>query len=194
MGGMEQTGGWGAATLPHVSVLVVLATKAEGTHVPAGLRQVITGLGKTAAAVATTRAILEEQPSLVVNVGSAGALRDGLHGVYEIGTVVNHDMSADLVRSLGYDPREVLTLSDHDTVLASGDVFVTDPLVRGRLAERAHLVDMEGYAVAFACQELGVPLRMAKHVSDQADESAMDWPDLVELSAQAIGEWLEQNL
>ncbi|HSV38667.1 MAG TPA: nucleosidase [Nocardioidaceae bacterium] len=180
--------------MPGSGVLVVLATKAEAAHVPTGLRTVITGLGKTAAAVATTRAILEERPSLVINVGSAGALRDGLHGLFEIGRVLNHDMSADIVRTLGYDPREWLTVSDHETVLASGDVFVTDPVVRERLALQAHLVDMEGYAVAYACHELGVPLRMVKHVSDQADESAMDWPDLVELSAKAIGAWLEGNL
>ena len=50
------------------------------------------------------------------------------------------------------------------------------PLVRDRLAERADLVDMEGYAVAFACRRLGVPVRLVKHVSDRADDSALDWP------------------
>ena len=39
-----------------------------------------------------------------------------------------------------------------EIVLATGDVFVTDPAVRDRLAERAHLVDMEGYAVAYAAR------------------------------------------
>ena len=177
-----------------VSILVVVATDAEAEYVPTGLRMVITGLGKTAAAVATTRAIVQERPSLVVNVGSAGALRDGLSGLFEIGTVVNHDMNADAIRSLGYDPRETLAIGASDIVLASGDVFVTDPVVRERLAAQAHLVDMEGYAVAYACHELGVPLRMVKHVSDQADESAMDWPDVVALSARAVGDWLAENL
>jgi nucleoside phosphorylase len=79
-------------------------------------------------------------------------------------------------------------------VLASGDVFVTDPAVRDRLAKTAHLVDMEGYAVAYACHELGVPLRMVKHVSDQADESALDWPSVVAISARAVGDWLTENL
>jgi adenosylhomocysteine nucleosidase len=170
--------------------LVVVATRAEARYLPTSLRTIVTGLGKTAAAVATSRAILEQRPSLVVNIGSAGALRDGLSGVFEIGSVLNHDMSSDIVRSLGYDPREWLTLGDAETVLATGDVFVTDPLVRERLAAQAHLVDMEGYAVAFACQELGVPLRMAKHVSDQADESALEWPEVVDLSAKAVAEWL----
>ena len=175
-------------------LLVVVATRAEAKYLPSSLRTVVTGLGKTAAAFATTRAILEERPSLVLNLGSAGALRDGLSGTFEIGRVLNHDMSSDIVRSLGYDPREWLILGDAETTLATGDVFVTDPLVRERLAQQAHLVDMEGYAVAFACQELGVPLRMAKHVSDQADESAMEWPEVVDLSARAVAEWVEATL
>jgi adenosylhomocysteine nucleosidase len=177
-----------------MTTLVVIATDAEAEYVPDGLRMVITGLGKTAAAVAATRAILQERPSLVVNVGSAGALREGLSGLFEIGTVVNHDMNADAIKALGYDPRETFTIGPSDIVLASGDVFVTDPVVRDRLAARAHLVDMEGYAVAYACHELGVPVRMVKHVSDQADESALDWPDVVALSARAVGDWLAENL
>lgn len=177
-----------------MSVLVVVATKAEAAHIPSSFRTVVTGLGKTAAAVETTRAVLTERPSLVVNVGSAGALRDGLAGLFEIGRVINHDMNADAIRALGYDPHEVLELESGDTVLASGDVFVTDPVVRDRLAESAHLVDMEGYAVAYACQELGVPLRMVKHVSDQADESALEWASVVDLSARAIGDWLRDNV
>ena len=79
-------------------------------------------------------------------------------------------------------------------MLASGDVFVTDPVVRARLAERAHLVDMEGYGVVYACRRLGVPVRLVKHVSDAADEGANDWPALVEVSAVALGEWLAANL
>jgi adenosylhomocysteine nucleosidase len=177
-----------------MTILVVVATVAEAACIPAGLRTVVTGLGKTAAAVATTRAILQQHPSLVINVGSAGALRDGLSGIFEIGSVVNHDMNAEAIRALGFEPRETLRLSDSDIVLASGDVFVTDPAVRDRLAVQAHLVDMEGYAVAYACVELGVPLRMVKHVSDQADESAMDWPDVVALSARAVGDWLAENV
>jgi len=177
-----------------VSTLVVVATRAEAAHVPAGLRVVVTGLGKTAAAVSTTRAILEERPDLVVNVGSAGALRGGLSGTFEIGTVVNHDMNADAIRALGYDPRERLTVGESEIVLASGDVFVADPVVRERLAIEAHLVDMEGYGVAYACHELGVPLRLVKHVSDQADESALDWPQVVAQSARAVGDWLAENL
>jgi adenosylhomocysteine nucleosidase len=174
----------------------VAATAAEAAHVPPSMPLVITGLGKTAAAVATARA-LASQPSLdgltVINIGTAGSLRDGITGLHEPGVVLNHDINAAIIRSLGYDARERLTVGVSDIVLATGDVFVTDPVVRARLAEQAHLVDMEGYAVAWAAQEFGVPVRLVKHVSDSADESAMDWPAMIEASAVELGAWLRQH-
>ena len=178
------------------SFLVVAATAAEAAHVPADLPLVITGMGKTAAAAATARALAayEDTAGLtVLNIGTAGALRPGLAGLFEPGVVLNHDISADLIRALGHDPQERLEIGPSEVVLATGDVFVTDPVVRDALAERAHLVDMEGYAVAWAAREAGVPVRLVKHVSDSADESALDWPSLVEASAVALGEWLRVN-
>ncbi|UUZ59166.1 hypothetical protein [Nocardioides sp. B-3] len=52
---------------------------------------------------------------------------------------------------------------------------------------------MEGYAVAWAAQQFGVPVRLVKHVSDSADESAMDWPAAIEASAVELGAWLREN-
>ncbi|QSF56114.1 nucleosidase [Nocardioides sp. zg-1228] len=174
--------------------LVVAATAAEAAHVPPHLPLVLTGLGKTAAAAATARALAaydDLSDLTVVNIGTAGALRPGLTGLFEPGVVLNHDLSADLVRALGYDPQERLEVGASEVVLATGDVFVTDPAVRDALALRAHLVDMEGYAVAYAAREAGVPVRLVKHVSDSADESALDWPSVVEASARALGDWLQ---
>ncbi len=180
-------------------VLVVSATAAEANHVPAGLDVVITGIGKSAAAAATTQAVIERggvgSDVTVVNIGTVGALRDGLSGLCLPSTVINHDINADAIRALGYDPAEIIELDNGDgTVLASGDVFVTDPVTRSRLAERADLVDMEGYAIAYACRRLGVPVRLVKHVSDSADEAALDWPALVDASAHALGAWLAAHV
>jgi adenosylhomocysteine nucleosidase len=177
--------------------LVVAATTAEAAHVPRHLPVVVTGLGKTAAAVATTRALagMDAARTRVVNVGTAGALHDGLDGLHLPGVVLNHDMNADAIRALGYDPEERLVLEGGDgTVLASGDVFVTDAAVRAALARRADLVDMEGYAVAYACRRMGVAVRLVKHVSDNADASALDWPRLVDHSARVLGRWLQEHL
>jgi adenosylhomocysteine nucleosidase len=33
-------------------------------------------------------------------------------------------------------------------------------------------------------------VRLVKHISDNADETALGWPAMVERSARALGEWL----
>ncbi len=99
-------------------------------------------------------------------------------------------MNADAIRALGYDPQERLRCGPGEMVLASGDRFVTDPVVRARLAAEADLVDMEGYAVVYVAQQFEVPVRLVKHVSDNADETALDWPAMVDRSAKALGAWL----
>jgi nucleoside phosphorylase len=180
-------------------VLVVSATPAEAAHVAAGIDVVVTGIGKTAAAAATTEAVLARRAGrnglTVVNIGTVGALRGGLDGLFLPSTVINHDINGDAIRSLGYDPADTLHIEGGDgSVLASGDVFVVDADVRRRLAARADLVDMEGYAVVFACQRLGVPVRLVKHVSDRADHSALDWPSRVDASARALAGWVADHL
>lgn len=177
-------------------VLVVSATAAEAAHLPAGTDLLVTGIGKTAAATALARRLATEDLDdlVVVNIGTAGALHDHVEGLFEVGTVLNHDINADAIRALGYDPRERLVVGTGATVLATGDVFVTDPVVRARLAERAQLVDMEGYAVAYVAAEFGVPVRLVKHVSDNADEGAVEWVSLVDRSARALAEWVAAEL
>lgn len=179
-------------------LLVVAATAVEAVAVPASVDLVITGVGKTAAATATARALAgypDPAKVCVLNLGSAGALRPGRHGIYEPGVVLNHEISAAAIRSIGLDPQERLVVSgDPSICLATGDTFVTDPAVRDRLAEQADLVDMEGYAVAYAAQNAGAAVHLVKHVSDTADESAMSWSEVVHMSAQALGEWLVEHL
>ncbi|GGR39461.1 hypothetical protein GCM10010197_00300 [Nocardioides luteus] len=174
---------------------MVSATKAEAAHVPSGFKVVITGIGKVAAASAVSRVLAADKTiQQVVNIGSCGALRDGQAGLIEVGTVLNHDFSSAAIRALGYDVEDALTVGDSDIVCATGDLFVADADVRSGLAERAHLVDMEAYAVAWAAREAGVPARIVKHVSDNADESALEWVNVVDRSARDLGEWLADNV
>jgi hypothetical protein len=41
---------------------------------------------------------------------------------------------------------------------------------------------------------MGVKVQLVKHVSDNADASAMDWPLLVDRSARVLGRWLDEHV
>ncbi len=182
-----------------MKVLIVAATEVESRYLPRSIPVVVSGPGKTAAAAATATALArEDDPSsvLVVNVGTAGALRPGLSGVLLPKRVVNHDMSADILRALGVEPVDVLEVDGRDDlVLATGDSFIDSDIVRARLAERADLVDMEGFAVAYAASRAGAAVRLVKHVSDHAgDDAGRDWRDAVDGSARALADWVRANV
>jgi adenosylhomocysteine nucleosidase len=178
------------------SPLLVVALRSEAAHLH-GHDILLTGIGKVAAAVAVTRAIAERRPSFVLNVGTAGALRDGLEGAHAIGRVVEHDVDHDFLRTLTGEESigELVLDPDEPTTLATGDLFVSDLDVRLALAARAHLVDMEGFAVARACADAGVPCRMVKVVSDSAEvDAARSWKDEADRTARLIAEAVAAHL
>jgi len=67
------------------------------------------------------------------------------------------------------------------------------------LAEALQAAGVDVTVVALSDQgkgffrEVGVPVRLVKHVSDNADASALDWPALVDRSAAALGAWLAER-
>jgi adenosylhomocysteine nucleosidase len=174
--------------------LIVVALSEEAAYLRTRYPMLITGVGKVQATLAVSRLLGGGVlPAGIINLGTAGALRPGLSGTYEVGRVLQHDLDAAVIRALtGRSFGEPLTLAGSGRVLASGDAFVSDSEVRARLAEQADLVDMEGYAVAAAAAAYGVGVRMVKHVSDDADSGAIaSWAETVDGCAQALAVWLE---
>lgn len=179
------------------SVLIVSATRAEARHLPSGSRLLVTGIGKVRATMALSRELAIGAPvRQIINIGTAGALRDGVvapgRDLFIPSAVLEHDISSAELRAMGYDMTDRWDLPGGDgTVLASGDTFVADPVRRAELALYADLVDMEGCAVAHVSAQFGIPCRLVKAVTDNADEGAMEWPDLVDAAARKLGQWIE---
>ncbi|MFC9596065.1 nucleosidase [Streptomyces sp. NPDC056944] len=177
--------------------LLVLAVKEEAQFLDTELPVLLTGMGKVNAATALATVLGRGPlPSGIVNLGTAGALRPGWTGTHVVGTVVQHDLDGQLLATLtGETYGAPLTLPDGgDVVLATGDAFISDEAARARLAERAPLVDMEGYALAAAAELAGVPLRIVKHVSDEAgDGAARTWRESVAECARALADWAAAN-
>ncbi|MFF9838932.1 nucleosidase [Streptomyces sp. NPDC020422] len=177
--------------------LFVLAVKEEAQHLDTDLPVLLTGMGKVNAATALSTVLARgPRPSEVVNLGTAGALRPGWTGTHVVGTVIQHDLDGELLATLtGETYGAPLTLpAGGDVVLATGDAFISDEAARARLAARAALVDMEGYALATAAALAGVPVRLVKHVSDEAGEgAARSWRESVADCARALADWAAAN-
>jgi hypothetical protein len=122
-------------------VLVVAATREEARYVPEGLPLLVTGLGKVAAAASLAGwlgAATPLEPGFeVINIGTAGALRDGVSGLHLPGRVINHDVSAEVLAGMGIKVEDSLGVEGgSDVVLATGDSFIADPVTREALAQR----------------------------------------------------------
>jgi adenosylhomocysteine nucleosidase len=114
--------------------------------------------------------------------------------VHQVGVVVPHDVKGRAIAALvGSDPSPQLRVSGSGVVLATGDGFVSSPQDRDALARLAHLVDMEGHAVAAAAQRLGVAMRLAEAVSDDAGHGAAEsWSEALAGASALLGQWLDR--
>jgi len=189
-----------------VSLLVVAALHEEVRYVDSDVEVVVTGVGKAlAAAGLASRLASGPPPSLVLNVGTAGALSSPMAGVYDVDVVTQHDFPYEAISALvgpgsaplGFrlrpdGPPAAVDVLEGSCVLGTGDSFVSDAATALSLGGRGiHLVDMEGYGYATVCAAFGVPLRCVKAVSDRADaDAAESWLDLIEGCAVALGEWV----
>jgi len=176
--------------------LIVVAVEEEAVAFATGVSYLCTGPGKVAAAVATSWALSQVRPSVVVNIGTAGALHEHLEGLHEIASVAQHDLDVEALEAItGRSFERVIDLGRPGLRLVTGDVFVADAGVRDALAAAADLVDMEGYAVAAAARQHGVEVRLVKYVSDTADETAaFDWPRQTRLASVHLAQWLARSL
>lgn len=177
--------------------LLVVALEEEATHLHVSeLPILVTGAGKVNAAIAVSSILAEASPTRVVNLGTAGALRDGMAGTHVIGSVAQHDLDDTALFALsGLHFGEPVQVAADGARLVTGDVFVSDAATRARLAQIAELVDMEGYAVARAAVHAGVPVTLVKEVSDNADETAgRSWRETVDACAERLGAWVHAHL
>jgi adenosylhomocysteine nucleosidase len=147
----------------------------------------VTGLGKVNATLQATKLILEYKPKLVVNFGTAGAVSNEHCGLVECTGYVQRDMDCS---PLGFEKYVTPYEEGHHVIgttgiiCGTGDSFVTTPELSG---VGIHIVDMEAYAIAKVCKDLGVKFRCFKYISDSADENAGDdWSTFEHAKAETL--------
>lgn len=156
------------------------------------------GVGKVAAAVATTAMIQQFSPDYIVNTGSAG----GFDTELDIGDVVvaTHVMHHDVdVTHFGFEPGQVFDMPaayycdeglieaasqaasslDHVTtkkgLVCSGDAFIGCDNTAAKLREtfpEMSAVEMEGAAIGQTCYTLNTPFVVIRSLSDIAGKTS----------------------
>lgn len=148
-----------------------------------GFDRLVTGPGKLKATYALTRALDANVYDEIVVVGTAGAIDPDLEAtVHEVGSAFQHDVT-DLEGVRGQHvslPARVST-GREGVLIATGDHFVEDAEVTAVIRPTgAALVDMETYAYIWVADQFGVPIRVFRAVSDQAEDGALtDWREAV---------------
>ncbi len=184
----------GDIALDRPLLTVALEEEARHLHV-SGLPILVTGVGKVCAATSLAAILARQRPARIINLGTAGALHGNLRGTHVIGRVIQHDFDDDGVFAMTGQHFGGPIEFGPGSVLASGDAFINDEQLRARLALRADLVDMEGYAVARTAREFGLPVTLVKEVSDSADADAgKTWRESLDACAERLGEWVRREV
>ena len=150
------------------------------------------GVGKINATYNLTKLIHQHKPSIVINYGTAGAIKKKLSGIVECNRFYQRDMDVRglLDFKLGETPfdnvNEIIN-SEEGYSCGSGDNFV-----KSKVEMDVDLVDMEAYALAKVCYHYDIPFISFKYITDGADEQAHeDWENNL---ADGIQEFKSQIL
>ena len=133
---------------------------------------VICGIGKVNAAVGTAYCCMQFAPSVIINIGAAGATNhtSSLGDIFHISKIFELDRPAFPTGA----PQMIITdtLEGFDlAALATQDKPILLPEERKEISRLAGLVDMEAAGVAQACQKFDVKCLIFKFVSDTPEHT-----------------------
>lgn len=184
---------------PVEDVLFTFALASEAADVFTKYKHLICGIGKVNAAYNLMKAIQQEKPKLIVNLGSAGSDYHKKGEIVCCTKFIQRDMD---VRGLGYEQYET-PLSGLPPILEYGLQMEGIPEAicgTGDNFEMAHcttiynVVDMEAYALTLVAMKENIPFLCLKYISDGADgNAAQDWTVQVHKAALAFGDILKLN-
>lgn len=169
-------------------ILICYAVEGERVnwHLP-GFRvhAVKTGIGKAGAAFHLTRAIMQERPDFVLNVGTSGTFMHNVGDVLVCRRFLDRDFRKLALPGVEWEIEMANRLPLHlpsivnqqpmdtDFTVSTGDDFVTaasEPV--------GDVVDMEAFAEAMVCREMGLPFTAVKYVTDVVGRNSVkEWEE-----------------
>ena len=183
------------------NILLLSATELEHSRKSIGGFPIhITGVGKISSTLRTTELIQEYKPSLVINFGSCGNLKNHKVGeLLQIG-VVHNDIDTRPFGRYGQTPFTRLNEIQLDTY-SHIECFTTDIIYdTGRsdytikyqeMIQKCDVVDKELYGIAQVCKHYSTPLLSFKWVSDDGETDK--WEENASLGFSEFEKYFNQK-
>ena len=160
-----------------MKILLVYAIPEEKIEINIPNAEVIyveTGMGKVNASMRLMRAICEYHPDMVINAGSAGTLNHKVGDIIVCNRFIDRDLRKvtldGVISEIEFEKFANFSNSIWGTC-NTGDSFITE----GNDIE-GDVIDMESYAEADVCREMGVPFVSVKYVTDIVGQnSSQEW-------------------
>ena len=175
------------------------------------------GVGKVNAARTTQVLIDKMNVDFIFNIGVAGSVSESVNVLdIVIGTrQVQHDFDITAFdHEKGYIPNVGVYISSNDSlldlarsikvdanihegVIASGDIFVTNPEMSRKIFTKfnALAVEMEGASIAQVCYLCNIPYLVIRSISDSPnvnDNNKLTYEEFLEKSSKIVSEYLEK--
>ena len=152
-----------------------------------------TGMGKVNASMRLMRAICEHHPDLVINAGSAGTLNHKVGDIIVCNRFIDRDLRKvtidGVVSEIEFEKFENFSNSIWGTC-NTGDSFIT----QGNDIE-GDVIDMESYAEADVCREMGIPFIAVKYVTDVVGQnSSEEWFAKLADAREGLTEFFNKNV
>lgn len=161
------------------NILLVFALESEAGKEFENYNKVFVGIGKVKATYNLTKAIHENNPDLIINLGTAGSTTFDRGSLVNCHRFIQRDMD---VRALGFRKFET-PFSNEPILLEYGLIIENLPngiCGSGDQFEMEHInpeynvIDMEAFALAKVAKQEGIDFLCLKYISDGADGNAAD--------------------
>lgn len=192
-----------------MKILIVYAIPEERIDINIPNAEVIyveTGIGKVNAAMRTMHAICDYHPDMVINIGSAGTLHHEVGDIFVCnhfidrdlrkvtldGVVSEIDFGRDAIHRIlnGDAMNRVCTTYYWQGTCNTGDSFIT----QGNDIE-GDVIDMESFAEADVCREMGVPFFAVKYVTDVVGQnSSEEWFAKLKDAREGLTKFFNDNI
>lgn len=167
----------------------------EGYHIV----PVITGITKAYASASLAKAIVDYQPTLILNIGTAGTIRHSVGDIILSTHFIDRDIKLQNFESVNGEIKTQCIFASKwhsmikgkcvkgDFIVNTGDYFVTeDDHIVG------DVVDMEGFANALVAKKLGIDFLAIKYVTDVIGQNSMQiWEDRLSEARQGLSNYFK---